>query len=325
MRIASLTVPAMLTASALAVTSGANAAELSAAHVNPPGEPSHEAFNYLSERIAEEDFGLVLEIFPSGEVGGEVDAVEQTQIGAISMTTIATAALSNVAPSVGVFDIPFLFRDHDQHPWAVVDSDIGAEVEERIFEESGLEVIAWWSAGLRHMLTTDRPIVSPEDMQGLRVRTMESPAYLDLFAEMGAESTPTPYGEVYTSLQTGVIDAAENDTFGYRFMSFYEVAPIYSLTGHSFLYKPVVANPDHLARMSDEQRERFDALLTEATEMQRNMFADGFEENIAWFEEQGIEVVEVDRDAFREAAQPVIDKYMDEFGEDLIERILAAN
>lgn len=129
----------------LLMTGAASALELTAAHVNPPGEPSNVAFAELEKLLAESSSGLSLTVFPQGQIGGEKDAIEQVQIGAISMTTVANAALSAFAPSVGIFDIPFLFRDGDAHPWKVVDSELGAEIEAKIEAESNLEVLGWWS------------------------------------------------------------------------------------------------------------------------------------------------------------------------------------
>lgn len=297
------------------------AQELTAAHVNPPGEPSNTAFAELAKRLAESSNGLTMTVFPQGQVGSEADAIEQVRIGAISMTTVSNAALSTFAPSAGVYDIPFLFRDADTHPWIVADGEIGQQVEEKVEAESGLEVLGWWSAGMRHVFTREKPVHTPEDIKGQKIRVIGSPVYIDTFDQLGALATPMPYGEVYTSLATGAIDGAENDSSGYRNVKFYEQAPHYSLTGHFFLFKPVVANKSVMDSLSPEQRAEFDSIFAEVTAMQRQLFAESFERDIAWLKENGIDVIEVDRQPFIDAIRPVADKYAQTFGADLVQQI----
>jgi len=295
--------------------------ELTAAHVNPPGEPSNMAFAELSKRLENSQTGLSLAVFPQGQVGGEKDAIEQVQLGAITMTTVANSNLASFAPSVGVFDIPFLFRDATEHPRAVAEGDVGVEMAERVLEESGLEVLGWWSAGLRHVFTRNSDVSTPADMEALKTRVIGSPVYIDTFNALGAQATPMPYGEVYTALATGTIDAAENDSSGYRNMGFWEQAPHYSLTGHFFLYKPVVANKALMDSLSKEQREEFDEIFAEVTDYQCGLFASNFAENIEFLKSKGVTVTEPDRDAFREAVQSVIDEYTQKYGEELVQRI----
>lgn len=306
----------------LLLTGAASAMELTAAHVNPPGEPSNVAFAELEKLLAESSSDLSLTVFPQGQIGGEKDAIEQVQIGALSMTTVSTASLSAFAPSVGIYDMPFLFRDGDSHPWKVVDSELGAEIEAKIEAESNLEVLGWWSGGLRHAFTRDKPIETLADLKDQKIRVIGSPVYIDTFNQLGAKATPMPYGEVYTGLATGALDGAENDSSGYRNVKFFEQAPYYSLTGHFFLFKPVVANKDAMASLTAKQRAEFDAAFEKVTQMQRELFASNFDSDIAWLKENGTTVIEPERAEFIEAVQPVVQKYADQFGPELVQRII---
>ena len=299
----------------------AMALELTAAHVNPPGEPSNVAFQELAKRLGEGKTGITLQVFPQGQIGGETDAVEQVRFGALTMTTVANASLSSFAPSAGVYDLPYLFREGDTHPWLVVDGEIGGEVEAKIEEESGLEVLGWWSGGLRHVFTRDTPVTSPDDLAGLKMRVIGSQVYLDSFNALGALATAMPYGEVYTSLATGAIDGAENDTSGYRNVKFYEQAPNLSLTGHFFLFKPVVANRSAMEALSPEQRAEFDQVFAEVTTMQRDLFRTNFENDIEYLKANEVNVIEVDRDAFAAKVQPVVEKLSETYGVELVQRI----
>jgi len=297
------------------------AVELTAAHINPEGEPSNVAFQELSRRLSMSKSGVTLQVFPQAQIGGEKDALEQVRFGAIAMTTVSTANLSTFAPSVGVFDLPYLFRDHDVHPWRVIESDIGREVEARIEAESGFEILGWWSAGMRHVFTSNKPVKTPDDLMGQKVRVIGSSVYIDSFNAMGALAVPMPYGEIYTSLATGAIDGAENDSSGYRNMKFYEQAPHLSLTGHFFLYKPVVANRSIMASLSPEQRAEFDQIFAEVTQLQRGLFATNFDSDIAWLKENGVNIIEADKAAFAAKVQPLVDKLAESFGVDLVARI----
>jgi len=299
----------------------AQALELTVAHVNPEGEPSYVAFQEMAKRLSAGKTGVTLQIFPQSQIGGEKDAIEQTRLGALTMTTVNSANVSAFAPSIGVYDLPYLFRDHDDHPWAVVNSAVGREIEAKIEAESGLEVLGWWSAGMRHVFTRNKPVTSPEDMAGQKIRVIGSPVYLDTFNAMGALAVPMPYSEVYTSLATGAIDGAENDSSGYRNMKFYEQAPHLALTGHFFLYKPVLANRRAMAALSAEQRAEFDQIFAEVTQLQRELFRTNFESDIAWLKENGVNVIEVDREAFAAKLKPVVDQLSVSFGAELVQRI----
>jgi len=307
---------------AMSASFSAHALELTAGHVNPPGEPCYEAFEMLKGKLAAGSTGLTLKIFPQSQIGGEKDAIEQVKMGALTMTCVASANLSAFAPIVGVFDIPFLFRDGTTHPWLVADGPIGKDVTQRIEQQSGLKVLAWWSAGVRHVFSRETPIRTPADMKDMKIRVIGSPVYIDTFTALGAKPTPMPYGEVYTSLATHTIDAAENDSSGYRNMKFYEQAPQLSLTGHFFLMKPVVANAAALSKLSPEQRKEFDAAMAEATQYQRKLFAENFDSDIKWLKEHGkVTVTEPDRAAFEQAVKPVQEKYAKQYGAELVEAI----
>ena len=242
---------------AITVPGGALALDLTASHVNPPGEPTYEAFRQLSEQLSVSDSGLRVRVFPRGQLGNEQDIIEQVRLGAITMASVSTAALSAFAPSVGVLDIPFLMRDHDRHPWIVSDGPLGERIAKDVQRESGLVIIGWWGAGMRHVFTRETPINGPEELTGIKIRVIQSQVYTDTFNGLGAKATPMPYGEVYTALATGTVDAAENDVTGYRNMQFFEQAPELSLTGHFFLFKPVIVNRRAMERLSEEQRRAF--------------------------------------------------------------------
>lgn len=312
----------LIPAALVVLAAGAAARDLSAAHVNPPGEATFEGFKRLAERLSQGPETLRMRLFPRGQLGDEKDIIEQVRLGALTMGAVAAANLSAFAPSVGVLDIPFLMRDHDRHPWAVVDGPIGQRLAAAIERESGLVVLGWWSGGMRHVFTRNRPVATPADLAGQKIRVIGSPVYMDTFNGVGAKATPMPYGEVYTALATGTVDGAENDTTGYRNMKFYEQAPELSLTGHFFLFKPVVANRRALEDLTPAQRSAFDAAFAEATRHQRTLSASRFDSDIAWLTAEGrVRVTRPDRVALELAVRPVQEKYAKRFGAALVDEI----
>jgi tripartite ATP-independent transporter DctP family solute receptor len=307
----------------LSCATRAHAIDITAAHINPPGEPTFEAFERMKSAL--DVSGIRLRVFPRGQLGDEKDMIEQVRLGAIGIASVSAAALSSFAPSVGVLDIPFLLRDQDHHPWVVADGPIGRRLAQQIEKESGLVVLDWWSAGMRHVFTRAMPVRSVEDLNGLKIRVIGSSVYIDTFNAMGAKSTPMPYGEVYTALATGTVDGAENDTTGYRNMKFYEQAPNLSLTGHFFLFKVVVASPRFLARLSPAQREALMQAMREATVYQRELSVTNYRADLEWFATQPrIAVTMPDRAALEAAVRPVQERYAQRFGRDLVEAIRGA-
>jgi TRAP-type transport system periplasmic protein len=316
---------ALLLACALAAGTATAGALLTASHVNPPGEPTYEAYARMAERLRTGGSGLELRLFPRGQLGDEKDIIEQVRLGALTMAAVSTAALSAFAPSAGVLDIPYLMRDHDRHPWVVADGPIGARIAAAIERESGLAVLGWWSAGMRHIFTRRTAVRTPADLRGLKIRVIGSPIYRDTFNGVGAKATPMPYAEVYTALATGTIDAAENDTTNYRNLKFYEQAPQLSLTGHFFLFKVVIGNRARLARLSPQQRAALDAAFREATGFQRSLSAWKFDSDLQWLDQtRQVTVTRPDRAQLEAALRPVQEKYAQRFGPDLVEAIRAA-
>lgn len=174
---------------------------------------------------------------------------------------------------------------------------------------------------MRHVFVRSGDINSPADLKGKKMRVIGSPVYVDTFNALGAKATPMPYGEVYTALATGTVDGAENDTAGYRNMKFFEQAPVLSMTGHFFLFKPVVANKSAMDKLTPDQRKEFEAIFAEVTALQRKTAIDATAADIAFLKSKNVKVIEPNRAAFLEAVKPVVEKYSAKFGAALVERI----
>lgn len=298
-----------------------NALELTVGVVNPPDDPTVLALNKMKEKLEAGTSGITLEVFASGQLGSETDLVEQTRLGAVSMTTVANSVVSTFSPPLGVIDIPYLLTLDNDHAWRVLDGDIGKRLAAEAEKDTGLKLIAWWNAGVRNVYTHGTPVMSPQDLAGLRIRVIGSPVYLDTFNALGAQAVAMPLAEIYTSLATGAIDAGESDTSGYRVMKFNEQAPYYSFTKHILLIRPLLMNADVWDGMSNEQKNEFNVALEEITAYQRDLFAKRVGTDVQWMQENGVKVFEPDLAPFKAAVEPVIKKYSDKFGPETVQAI----
>lgn len=293
-----------------------------AGHVNPPGEPAHEAWE-LFKKLMEERLGdrVDVRLYPQGQLGNERDLIEQVQLGTIEMTAPAVSPLALYNPELNVLNLPYLFES-EQALWSVTDGPIGQRFVDRTLEE-GILILDWWSTGVRHIFA-NKPIRTVRDMAGMKIRVMENPVFVDSFTAIGSQPTPLPYGEVYQSLATGVVDAAENDSSGYRNMNFFEVAPYYSLTAHLIIAKPVLINPEFYNSLPADVRNTLDEVLIEATRYQRELYESNFDSDVEWLKQQGVTVVaDVRTEEFQRQLVDVWAKYERDIGADLLADVKA--
>jgi tripartite ATP-independent transporter DctP family solute receptor len=289
-------------------------------HVNPPGEPAYAAWE-LFKRTMERRLGrkVVVKIYPQGQLGNERDLIEQTKLGSIQMTATAAAPLALHNPHLGIYNLPYLFKNEDEL-WSITDGPIGLDLAEETARK-GILVLDHWSTGVRHIFSKE-PVRTVDDMRGVKIRVMESPIFIAAFRGVGAQPTPLPYGEVYQALATGVVDAAENDSSGYRNMKFFEPAPVYSLTAHNIIPKPVQINPLFYKKLPDDVRRVLLATLRECTIYQRTLFANNFATDLEWLKKQGVTVVpDVDKKGFQKLLVPIWAEFNKTIGADLIKAV----
>lgn len=294
---------------------------LKAGHANPPGEPASVAWEYISKRIDNLSEGqMKVEVYPASQLGNERDLVESVRMGTVDMTSPGVVVLDTMFREYGIYSLPYMFKS-EEHLWKATDGQIGKQLDEKFREQTGIRVLAWWSTGTRHLFNTKRPIWEPQDLKGLKIRVPESDIFRSLFSSLGAMPTAIPYGDVYSSLATGVIDGAENDSSGYRNMKFYEVAKYLSLTGHLMFPKPVLINDECWDKLSQAEKDLLTKVVSEATEIQRSIFENNFNSDLEWLISQGVKINMVDKKKCIELSQTVWEKYKEEIGKDLIEEV----
>ena len=259
---------------------------------------------------------------PAGQLGGERDMIEGLQIGSLDVVITSTGPLGNFVPEVYALDLPFLFRDYD-HARAVLDGEIGQELLAKI-DENNLVGLAWSENGFRHVTNSQRPVRTPADLDGLKLRTMENKVHMEAFSQMGAAPTPMAFPELFTALQQGVVDGQENPVTVITASKFWEVQGHVSLTGHVYSPVAVLASPVLIDGLTDEQKGWFYEAAkasAAATRAEVNRLEDS---GVALLRENGMEVItDIDKAPFAELAAPAYKIYTDQYGPELVERIQA--
>jgi len=295
---------------------------LRAADNQPEDYPTVVGLRVMADYLAENSDGRIqMEVFAGGQLGDERSTIEQAQLGVIDVVRTSTSPVGEFYAPMGVFSLPYLFRDQ-AHFVNVLEGPVGEELLAGL-EEANLVGLAYYDSGSRNFYTTETPIRSVEDLRGLRIRTQQSQVVLDMMEALGAEPVPMAFEEVYSALQTGVIDGAENNfpSYGPEGVRHYEVAPYYTLDGHARVPEVVMISKATWDRLSPEDQ----ALVREAAQasvpVQFEAWAELEERSRQAVVEAGSEIIEVDVQEFQDAVAPVLEQYEAQYG-DLIQRIL---
>ncbi len=293
-----------------------------AGHGAQAGHPTQFGLVKLAELVQERTNGaVVIEVYPDRQLGEEREMVEGLQLGTVDMVVTSTGPVGSFVPEFSVIDLPFLFES-SEHAYAVFDGEIGQDLLAQ-FDDAGIVGLAIWENGWRH-LTTNTPVETPADLQGMKLRTMQNPVHMAAFETFGASPIPMAWGEVFTSLSQGVIDAQENPITVIYTNNLWEVQKSVTMTGH--VYGPHVALFSKVVwdGLPEEAREAIIGSIAEATAFQRETSARLEAEQIELLKQNGMEIAEVDLAPFREAAGTVYSRFEADFDPALIERIRAA-
>ncbi|GAA0298309.1 TRAP transporter substrate-binding protein [Rhodovulum strictum] len=310
---------------ALALTTGAEARQkIVVGHALSPSSHYGVGAQAFIDTLTELSGGAFTgEQAPASQLGGERDMIEGLQIGSMDVVITSTGPLGNFVPEIFALDLPFLFRDYD-HARKVLDGEIGQELLDRI-GENNLVGLAWTENGFRHVTNSQRPIRTPEDLQGLKLRTMENKVHMAAFTGMGAAPTPMAWPEVFGALQQGVVDGQENPVTVITAAKFWEVQKYVSLTGHVYSPAVVLASPALYDGLSDEQKGWFLEAAKASAAATRAEVNRLEEEGVAMLLANGMEVItEIDRAPFAALAeQSSYAVYTDQYGTGMVERIKA--
>lgn len=279
---------------------GAGGTVLKFAHGLDREHPVHVAIMRFSERVAELSGGaLRVQVFPNGQLGSEPECLEQVQRGALALVKVSSAAMESFVPEMAVFGLPYLFRD-EAHFWQVAGSPVGRELL-AAGTSAGLHGLCFFEAGARSFYTVDRPVLRPEDVRELKLRVQASKMAIDMVKALGGGPTPIPWGELYTALQQGMVDGAENNPPSFRSSRHYEVAKHYSINEHTRVPDLVVISAALWSRLDGQQRAWLQEAANETVVFQRERWRQATEEALAFVRTAGVTIHRPDTLAFAQA------------------------
>jgi len=278
---------------------------LSASH------PVHQAMQHMSDRLAEKSGGSMrIEIYPSEQLGSERQLLELLQVGSLAMSKVSSAVLEGFSAQYKVFGLPYVFRS-DAHRYAVMEGEIGREIL-RSSEDVWLRGLTFYDAGSRSFYTTNTPIRTPSDLKGLKIRTMNSPVARRMVNAMGGAATPISFGELYTALQQGVVDGAENNPPSFHLTNHYELCDYYSLDKHSSPQDVLLISTHVWERLTPQEQTWLQEAADASAQYQKKLWAEATQKALRTVKEAGVEIIRPDTKPFQEAMQPVYEYYKEE-------------
>ncbi len=297
---------------------------LKASDVHPAGYPTVVAVENIGKKLEKATGGrLSVQMYPSMQLGGEKEAIEQAQVGAIAFARVSVGALGPVVDDLNVFNLPYVFRntEHMQH---VIDGAIGQELLDKVTNSGkGLVGLCWMDAGARNFYDTKKAIKTIADLKGMKIRVMGNPMFVDMANSMGANGVPMGYDQVFTSLQTGVVDGAENNPPSFVFDNHFQVAKFYTVDEHLIVPEMVVFSKKIWDTLSKDDQALLVKYGKDAQQEERKLWDIYEKQAMDKATAAGITITQVsaaDKKAFQDAVKPVWDKYGPKYA-DMIKRI----
>jgi tripartite ATP-independent transporter DctP family solute receptor len=294
-----------------------------ASDVQPVGYPTVVAVENLGKKLEAATNGrLSIQIYPSMQLGGEKETIEQTQIGAIQLLRVSAGTIGPIVDDINVVNLPFLFRN-TAHAEKMMDGPIGQQLLDKITANAnaGLVALCWMDAGARSIYNTKRPIKSIEDIKGLKIRVIGNPIFIDMMNALGGNGIAMGYDQVFSALQTGVIDGAENNPPSYVFSNHYTAAKYFSLSEHLIIPEVLVFSKKAWAALSADDQVLIQKLARAAELEERELWNKYQQTAMEKAKAAGCQIVEIaDKKPFQDAVKPVWDKYGPKY-QDMIKRI----
>ncbi|WP_420321339.1 TRAP transporter substrate-binding protein [Flagellimonas sp.] len=285
----------------------------------------HKALVKMGEDLAQLSNGkLSVEIYPNQQLGTERQIMELLQIGSLDMTKVSAATLENFAPKTKVLGLPYLFRDRE-HSFKVFDGPIGQELLND-GKKYWLKGLGFYDAGSRSFYTKEKAVEHPDDLKGQKIRVMPSVTAMEMVRGFGGSPTPISWGELYTSLQQGVVDGAENNPPSFYLSKHYEICKYYSLNEHTFSPDVVIVGTQFWDRLSEEEQKWLQKAVDASVVYQRKLWADAEAEALVAIQKSGVQIIRPDKLPFSERTDKLYEKYQnDEALYTLIQKIRAVN
>lgn len=266
-------------------------------HTADISHPVHQALQFFAEDLATRSSGaLTARVYPGGQLGSEREMIELLQVGALDMTKVSASPLEGFAEDFRLFSMPYIFVDRE-HFWRVLDGELGRNMLTSL-TPMRLRGLGYFDAGSRSFYTTQRPVRDPGDLDGQKIRVMSSATAIETVDMLGGAPTPLGWGELYSSLQQGVVDGAENNPPSYLSARHYEVAPFYTLDEHTSIPDLVLIGTSSWDRLDARQREWVAQSMAATSHYQRQIWLEAEQAAMAQLRAEGVTIIEPDKQAF---------------------------
>lgn len=283
----------------------------------------HKAMVFMGDRLSELSSGTMrIDVYPSGQLGSERELIELLQVGSLAMTKVSASPMEGFVPEMRIFSIPYVFRD-EAHLWKFLESDIGKGMLAK-GEAKRLRGIGYYDAGSRSFYSqcgTNRPIRQPSDLNGLKVRVQESQTSVRMIQALGGSATPISWGELYTALQQGVVDAAENNPPSFYLSKHFEVCKLFTIDEHTAVPDVMLISSYVWGTLSEQQQQWLQQAMDESAKFQRKLWAEDTKEALAAVEAAGVEIVYPDKSQFQAQVRSMHESYRGEPIYDLMQSI----
>lgn len=284
---------------------------LKLAHTLPPDHPVHEAMVFMAKRCSELSKGkMEIEIYPSEQLGSEQQCVELLQIGSLAITKVSAAVMESFTDDYKVLGLPYIFRD-SAHAVNVLDGEIGRELLLST-ENRFIRGLCFYDAGSRSFYTIDKPILDPSDLEGMKIRVMKSKTAMDMVKALGGSPTPISYGELYTALQSGVVDGAENNPPSFYTSHHYEVCKHYALDEHTAVPDVLIISQHIWKKLSEQEKTWIQQAATESVAVERKLWSESVKKSLEEVQKAGVTIYYPDKSLFAEKVDEVYDSYKDQ-------------
>jgi len=281
---------------------------LKAADNQIEGYPTVEGLKYMAKVLNEKTNGrITMQIYSGGQLGGEKETIEMIQAGTLAINRISTGSLAGFNSKLTAYTMPFVFRD-SAHMWKVLEGKLGQELLKDL-EKDGMVGMAYYDSGARSFYTRGKAINAPTDAKGMKLRVLQSDVFVKFVDTLGASATPMGYAEVYSGLQTGLIDGAENNPPSLWSMKHYETCKFYALDEHMMVPEVVVIGKKAWDKLSPEDQKLIADTAKESSTVQKKLWADYSDKALKEIEAKGVTVSRPDKEAFRKAVAPMYEKY----------------
>jgi tripartite ATP-independent transporter DctP family solute receptor len=288
-----------------ATRGGQSQVVLKLGHGLDTGHPVHKAMEFMKGRLEALSGGNVtIDIYPSSVLGSETQCIEQLQNGSLAMTKTSAAAMENFIPAMAVYGLPYVFRDAD-HYWAVLNGEVGQGLL-RQGEGKFLRGLCYYDGGSRNFYTKDKPIKTPDDLKGLKIRVMNSKTAIDMVKAMGGAPTPIAWGELYSALAQGTVDGAENNLPSFTSNKHYEICKHFTLDGHTRIPDMLLMSSRVWEKLDPQEQGWVQQAATESVDFQRQLWQQKTIEALEQAKAEGVTIYEVDTAAFAEKVAPML-------------------